>query len=355
MKFVIRGLTFVLIPFLVSGVLALARRGKKAQEGKVYLSKFMLILGLIATTLFLIPTVITAFFVDMVWLSLGFFLFALLGASLIVAYINCRISYDDHQFVSKSFFGIKRTFTYDQVTAVKQNVHECYLYVGKHRVMIDEFSIGGIEFLTLVKKKYKKLHGQPLPQITKGKFDIFNGNVASAGEMIFAYVLMGVLMIGFAAFMVWTVYFNPSTIENTEQQEVTWISCKLQDDEYILLSSDNRLYKIQFIGEGLNAEGIQAVCDGQTPVIAYTKEVHPDDADDYDAVKAILHGDTYLLSFEQTNRWRTEEQQSLLFLPIVFIVLCGGFITMSIIVGRNPKRFSKRVVRMFFKSGYIRE
>lgn len=61
MEYIIRGLTFALIPIIVSGVLSLLRRPKKAERGKVFIPKFFAILGSICSGIFLIPTFICAF------------------------------------------------------------------------------------------------------------------------------------------------------------------------------------------------------------------------------------------------------------------------------------------------------
>ena len=146
MEFIIRALTFALIPIIVKGVFAFLRKPKTAEKGKVHLPKFFAILGTITSTIFLIPTIITAFSDEDIWVPIVFLVFSLLGATLIIAFMNCRISYDDDGFVAKTFFGIKRKVSYDQVTAIKENMHETYIYVGKRRVMVDEFSIGGKDF-----------------------------------------------------------------------------------------------------------------------------------------------------------------------------------------------------------------
>ena len=135
-RYVIRGLTFLLIPIIVNGVLGYLRQPKQAEDGKVYLPKFFAIFGTIASTIFLIPAVITAFSDEPLWIPILFFLFSSLGSILIIAFVNCRISYDQDGFVHKSFFGIKRKFTYEQVTAIKENTHEEFLYVGKRRVYL---------------------------------------------------------------------------------------------------------------------------------------------------------------------------------------------------------------------------
>ena len=355
MEYIVRGLSFLIIPIIVSGVLAFLRQPKKAEEGKVYLPKFFVILGLITSTIFLIPTIITAFSDEPIWVPILFFAFSLLGACLIIAFVNCRVWYDEDGFVAKNFFGIKRKFTYDQVTAIKENMHEDYIYIGKRRVMIDEFSVGGIDFIAYVRKRYRMIHKeQALPKIHKTKHDIFNGNVEDVFGFMFGYIMIGVLIVAFTIFLVWYIYGNPCTVDNTIEQEVSFTSCIVKDDEIVLTSTDNKLYKIRFIGEGFNSDEIKSVCDGKTLLTTYSKEVTPDDEDDYYSIKAILNGDAYLLSFDETNRWHQEEYRPLLFFPIVFAIVWGAYVAGSIIVGRNPKKFSKKVIKLFFKDGYVK-
>ena len=121
-----------------------------------------------------------------------------------------------------------------------------------------------------------------------------------------------------------------------------------------MTSTDNKLYKIRFIGEGFNFDKIKSVCDGKTLLTTYSKEVTPDDADDYYAIKAIRYENSDLLSFDETNRWHQEEYWPLLFFPIVFAIVWGASVAGSIIVGRNPKKYSKKVIKLFFKDGYVK-
>ena len=59
---------------------------------------------------------------------------------------------------------------YDQYTAIKENSHEKFLYVGKKKLMVDELAIGGEGFIKHVKLKYQSIHnGQTLPKISKRK------------------------------------------------------------------------------------------------------------------------------------------------------------------------------------------
>ena len=355
MEYIVRGLSFLIIPIIVNGVFAFLRQPKKAEKGKVYLPKFFVILGLICSIIFLVPAIITAFLDEPIWVPILFFAFSLLGASFIIAFVNCRVSYDEDGFVAKNFFGVKRKFTYNQVTAIKENMHEDYIYVGNRKVMIEEVSVGRIEFIAYVRKKYRMIHnGQALPKIQKTKHDIFNGNVEDVFGFMFAYVMISVIIVAFAILLVWYIYFTPNTADNTVEQQVSFTSCIVEGNEIVLKSSGNKLYKIRFIGDGFDLDEIKSICDGKKVITTYSKEVTPDDEDDYYSIKAILDGDTYLLSFDETNRWYQEEYRSLLFFPIAFAIVWGAYIAGSIIVGRNPKKFSKKIVKLFFKDGYVK-
>lgn len=353
MEHIIRILTFALIPIIVNGVFVFLRQPKTAEKGKVHLPKFFAILGTITSTIFLIPTIITAFSDEDIWVPIVFFVFSLLGATLIIAFMNCRISYDEDSFVAKTFFGIKRKVSYDQVTAIKENMHETYIYVGKRRIMVDEFSVGGMEFIDLVEKKYRTLHnGQRLPKITKTKNDIFNGHVNDVAGFYFAYGLVSVILVGFTALFICDV-FIPKNANNTIEQTVTFISYDVKEDEVILTSTDDNIYKIQYAAEQINIQEIKLICNGKSKVTTYSKEITPDDEEDYYSIKALKYNDSYLLSFEEENQLYRQENWQIVPLFLFVLLIWVAFVVASIVVGRNPQKFSKKFVKMFFKDGYI--
>ena len=355
MRHIIRSLTSFLQPILVNGILGWMGQPQKAEKGKVYLHKFLALMGIIGSALFLILTIFSVFLDEPLWVPIVFLALASLSASLLIGFTNCRIFYDEEGFVAKNFLGIKRKFTYDQVTAIRENLRESYIYMGKSRVMVDGLSVGRIEFITQVKKKYKTIHaGQNLPKLQKTKNDLFNGNVTDAGGMLFAYILLAILSIGFVIFTVVYTYFSPSTTSNTIEQSVSFISCRANQEEVVLTSTDQQIYVIRFIDEQFDPSAVQAICDGKTVVSAYSKEVTPDDADDYYSVKAIVHNGSYLLTFEETNRFHSQEYWPLIMISSGMLLFWGGFIAISIVVARNPRKFSKRFVRLFFKDGYIK-
>jgi hypothetical protein len=166
--------------------------------------------------------------------------------------------------------------------------------------------------------------------------------------------MISVLIVAFAIFLLWYIYFTPNTVANTVEQQVCFTSCIVEGNEIVLTSSDDKLYKIRFIGDGFDSSEIKAISDGKTLLTTYSKEVTPDDEDDYYSIKAIRYESTDLLSFDETNRWHQEEYWPLLFFPIVFAIVWGAYVAGSIIVGRNPKKFSKKVIKLFFKDGYVK-
>ncbi len=353
MRYVFQGLSFALIPIIVSGILGYLRQPKIEEDGKVYLHKFLAVLGIIGSAVFLIPAVIVAFRSPQAWSCIPFLLLSLLSATLIIAFVNCRIVYDEEYFVSKNFLGIKSQFTYDQVTAIKENSHETYIYIGKKRVMVDKLSVGGETFIKFVKKKYRTLHdGKSLPKIYKTKHDLFNGNVRDAGGFLFAYILVGVLTVGLFIFSIYYTY-APSTPNNTIEQSVRFVSCEKSKEEITLTSSDNQIFKIRFTDEQFKVKKIPMLCDGKTLVITYSTEVTPKYEESYYSLQAIKYNDKYVLTFEETQRLHRQEYTSLVAIAGGMCLVWGAIVACSIIIGRNPKRFSKRVVKLFFKEESI--
>ena len=64
-------------------------------------------------------------------------------------------------------------------------------------------------------------------------------------------------------------------------------------------------------------------------------------------------GDTALLTFEDSQRLHQYEYWLLIPFMGLFTLLWAVFVVFSIRVGRHPERYSKRVIRLFFKEGYV--
>ncbi len=354
MKFAISGLGVVLIIFVVNGALVCMRKSEKPEKGKVNPPKLYMIIGAVCSVLFMIPALITAFSDESMWVSIVFSAFSLLGLSLLIIFINCRISYDEDGFVTKNFFGVKRKFTYDQITAIRYTMHENYIYLGNRKVMVDNFSSGGVFFIRQIRKKYRALHnGESIPR-KEAKYDIFNGNVRDVEGILFAYILLSVVAIGFLIFSVCFTYFMPSTADNTTSKSVCFMTFDKIEDDIVMLSSDDEIYKIRFVDEQLDTEAIHKICDGEAALDVYCIKVTPDKEKEYYLIKAISYKESFVLDFEETNRLQRQANKPLILLAVIIFVILEGYVVASIVVGRNPRKYDKKIVKLFFKEGIIK-
>lgn len=355
MKYVVRALTYALIPVIVGGVLAVLRQPKKAEEGKVRHSLFMGILGLVCATLFLIPALITALSDESIWLPLIFFAFSSLGLLLFFIYLNCRITYDDNGFTVKNLFGVKKSYTYDEITSLREDMSEDVLFVGERKISVERITVGGFAFIAFAKKKYRQLHsGQGIPKAKRSKLDLFNGNIYDAESFLLVYVILGILVI---VCLILALYFTFGTTyspENTVKQQVLFSSFADEGDEIVLTSKDEEIYKIRFFDDAFDASAIEQICNGKTTTTVYVEAISPDDEEPYFFVSAIEHHSNYLLSFEQTNAWHRKEYAPLIPITVVLLLLFASAIVGSVIVGRNPRKYKKWVVRLFFKDSYVK-
>jgi len=155
--------------------------------------------------------------------------------------------------VHKNFWGIKKRFTYEQITAVQglnsadaqiaisgrfkhshiklinisnsnKEILPVYIYAGKKRINISEESCGKEVFLKFLQNRYRQLHnGDDIPQIHKAKekkqFDIFNGNLKEPNQMIVAFIVMnaGVSVLGLFLFLI--SVFDPGAFPKMDTQK----------------------------------------------------------------------------------------------------------------------------------------
>ena len=354
MKIIIQALSYILIAFVIGRILGNGGKPEKAEKGHVKIRKSVGIIGGIGFAFCLTLAIITTYAGVSRWVPVLFFVFALLSAILIIAFLNCRISYDEEGFVTKNFFGIKRKYTYSQVTSIRETPQQKYIDVGKRSVELDIICVGTDEFIAVVEQKYSLLHGgQSIPQREKAKYDLFDGNVVNAEQKLGMYICIGIMLIVAVVAAVVYTFFSPKTADNTIKHTVCFISCDVREDEVVLTSVDGQIYAIRFIDEQFDAQKFAALCDGKTLVTTYSIEITPDDREDYYAIKAIEHNGTYLLTFEETNRFHTQEYWPLIAFAAGLCLLWLAYIAGAVKVGRNPQRYSKRVRKFFFNDGEI--
>lgn len=307
------------------------------------------IIGFILSGGFTIFTLLQKDIQEHIWIVLLVSLLNLLPLSIIIAFINSRVIYDESGFTHKNFFGIKRKYTYDQITGIRFAPNETFLYVGKRKIMIDELHVGHKEFIFFVKKQYHKVYKNEIPRIKPEK-DIFNGNVQGASGFILVFVILavcGVMLNGLFCYLV----FSPKTESNTDMTEARFTSCYQANGMISLRSTDNEYYRLSYSDEYFSK--ISALCDGEKLLTVYSNKVNSDSGNDYYSIEAIKYNGEFILSFEETYKIQVKLGIPLLIIGLIFDLLIVGFICTVIIVGRNPRKFSKKTVRLFFKEGHI--
>ena len=324
----------------------------KDTKGRVHLPNFFAILGSAVFFVFVIPAIITILSGEPLWVPILFFLFSLVGLSFVIGFINCRISYDDNGFTVKNFFGVKRCFSYDQITATRENVHDIRIYIGKKKVLVDLFSVGGIDFITFAHKKYRTLfRGHAIPKIEKDKNDIFNGNVLDTTGFLIAYIAVSIAILAFAVLLIFHI-FTPASVENTIEEQVVFTSFVYEED-LTLVSSDGIFYRTDLWNGSHDPSEITSLCDDKTEVTVYFVEATDKNDNSYNRIKALYHKNDPLITFEETNKLWVRTQGPILLIPIIAGILWAGYIAASIVVGRNPQKYGHKVVRLFFKDGYV--
>lgn len=344
-------LSNLLTNWLTGKMLSHIEKPRQGEAGKVYLPTFMALIGIVCCAMFT-ALAILVFYVDLSpWLALIPTPLALLSASLILLTVNCRIFYDDHGFTYRSFFGITRRYTYQDITAIRENTQESYLYVGKRRVLVDRYAVGSKEFIVLVKQRYSMLHpGKTLPKAPPSRLDPFNGHVSNVGLILFGFVLLSAFAVGLLIFTVVNIFFSPSTPENTIRQSVCFESYYVQKNELGLLSTDGRSYVIRHYGEPFDTTTITNLCNGIAVLTTYSEKMTPEGKEPYYLLKAVELGGVELLGFEETDRFYRKEFWPTILAAAVFCLIVAALITGSIIVGRNPQKYSQRTIRFFFRN-----
>ena len=344
--------------FIVDVIVAINDR-RRSDRGRVYLPSIFAFIGAICGGLFIAFTVWAALSEESPWVSLAFLGFVLLCSVVSMTHLNCRVTYDDECFTSKNFWGFKRTFAYTDITGIRErpSLSDSLLYVGRRRVVVETLAVGGMEFEGHLRKRYRSLHGGRTIPVVKAKHgDPFNGHVEGGFGIIFAYCLMSVVCVGMLTAGVVITWFTPPTPEKSVVTEVVFERVHEQGNTLYLRPADGLKHELRDMDDGIDREAIKTLCDGKTVVTVYgSKQYEGEDGQEpFRVIYALAVRDTYLVDFEDAARLHVRGHWPIVALFASFTLIWGVFVFFSLRVGRNPERYSKRVVHFFFKKGTIR-
>ena len=344
--------------FIVDVVVAINDR-RHTDRGRVYLPSIFAFIGAICGGLFIAFTVWAALSEESPWVALCFLGFVLLCGVVSMAHLNCRVTYDDDSFTAKNFLGFKRTFAYTDITGIRErpSLSDSLLYVGRRRVVVETLAVGGMEFEGHLRKRYRSLHGgRTIPVIKAKHGDPFNGHVEGGFGIIFAYCLMSVVCVGMLTAGVVITWFTPPTPEKSVVTEVVFERAHEQGNTLYLRPADGLKHELRNMDDGIDREAVKTLCDGKTVVTVYgSKQYEGEDGQEpFRVIYALAVRDTYLVDFEDAARLHVRGHWPIVALFASFTLIWGVFVFFSLRVGRNPERYSKRVVHFFFKKGTIR-
>jgi len=335
----------------------MSKEVEKPREGKpglVKMSPAMLVIGIACSALFLIPGLIVPLATGDWSMSWFFLAMVFLSSTLIIAYFNCRIWYDEDSFTVRFFLGYRKTFSYAEIESLNKSPQNEKLKVRGCTVRVGELPVGKREFLAFARKRYRIAHGgKAIPVAPKPKWDIFNGHVDNPGEFIFAYLFL-------LLFLPVTVLVCFFVAEPTPMEEMTfvtgpvaWTAVQEDDKTDLVLSAGGTEMEIWGYEHTLSdTEAFLRTCKaGKDFTIGY-RNVTNDEGE-------IIGFSAEYIQDSSGEIWVTPEaarnhrfrEVLLIFgiLELVWLAFCGA----SVYVGRNPHKFSKKTIRLFFKDGYV--
>ncbi len=191
-------ITFILLS--VSCAITGVKRGKikKSEYKLVYMPTHFLLAGIFGTFLFLGFVYIGAFLAKSLGFTLCFSPFVVLCMLLLIYYKNYYIMYDRHSFVYSSFLGIKKTFSYNQITGIFGDIQKfgVNINIDDYIVKVDKDSCNAKSFVSFAKLRYRQLHnGAKIPNGKTEWYDVFKGNELNYRNILLGYALLFSLFI----------------------------------------------------------------------------------------------------------------------------------------------------------------
>ena len=144
----------IIVPWLLNSL----KNSKKHKQRQVVYSILFPVIGAADFVFFLAMAVLSSLNQEEIWISLCFIGFALLGNVLILAYVNCRIAYDEGGFTVKGFFGTTRRYSYQDITRIYRTSSDVKLYTNGRKITVDLYASGATVFIKFVTKKWDELH-----------------------------------------------------------------------------------------------------------------------------------------------------------------------------------------------------
>ena len=233
------------------------------------------------------------------------------------------------------------------------------LFVGKRRISFDDMLMDGWSFKEYALQQYEKRTGKSLP-INKAVpwWDIFNGHVEEPGGIIAILLIILLLMAAFSAKLLYDVH------DEVTEEELTCVTTKIEnyyieENHMILEPSDLsckfKLFRYEDYGRS-TAEIVSEVKRGkELHIYVLDCEEANNEGLEFEICCVQSRKGKTLLALEEKNKSDKAYNKSCLSLFLIAFFIFLLYCAATVIVGRYPDKFSKRVKRWFFKDGYLHE
>ena len=147
----------------------------------------------------------------------------------------------------------------------------------------------------------------------------------------------------------------PSREKDYERSQLCFRACEVEDGDLVFYGAeDGARYVVRDYAETLpDSESVTTHCDGTVVFTAWTRWCTPKNEEPYYRLGALWAGETELLSFQAVRAWERRDCLKFLCIMVIPFLFVNGIMLLVYLVGRNPQRFPRWVVRLCFKSGEV--
>ena len=336
----------------------LKNKSDKGPKKIVIPKSFVCWVGFICGFMYCAGTVFSLLDNEELWVTICFAGILWLAIGMLYGWLGTIITYDKNGFTVGWLPWQRRCFCYRDLTSTKITNHSRIFFCGKRKITLDYILIDDYHFRDYVMRRYKETWGKSLPYNNAiPKWDIFKGNLESPEEMIFIDIMLLIITL---AVPVWQTYeaFDNVTEDETIPMELQVNAYEIDDDTLILKSKQNEaafeLWKYEKY-ENVFTYIISAIQDEQKLIMNVTvlEEEH-DDPIRYQIYNIVNSTGKTILSFDEVNQVSNKNSLLIALFTLIFFFVWLFICIASVIVARNPQKYSKRVQRMFFKDGYLK-
>lgn len=316
---------------------------KQRKKNEIHLPVSFIMIAFLVVAFFTLATVFSYRAGEME-ASAFFIFFVVIGIVLIIAYLNCVITYDKETLTQKNFWGMRRTYRFCEITEVQYNADSIILFAGKKKIRVELMAPGSYEFLSLVWEHYR-INNETLSAPPEKKSFLFKGKVKNPVTFIFIWVLMGVALIAISILLCAKVF-------PLQEQELIPIVAKCQRVE---IKGENLYLYINGYEDPLEVIQYQKYMSGikellsdapQKPLlhISMTNPHALKTKGSGDGTPAVImqatEGHQYL-TLEDTNKSRAESRPAVILFCAIVLMCYIAFFSLSIFVANHIERFPR--------------